>query len=68
MTINQVIKAVDGIKPHSFSNDVLTMWLNEIEGMAQTDVMLIGIEELTTYTYDINKDTVLLVHPPHDKV
>lgn len=68
MTINQVIQAVDGMKPHSFSEDVLTMWINELEGMVQTDIFLIAHQDIVTYTYDENKDSELLVKAPHSKI
>ena len=68
MTINEVITAVDNIKPHSFAPETLTMWINEIEGMVQTDVMLIAHQDIITYSYPENKDTALLVKPPHSKI
>ena len=68
MTINQVIQAVDGMKPHSFSEDVLTMWINELEGMVQTDIFLIAHQDIVTYTYEKNKDSELLVKAPHSKI
>ena len=40
MTVAQVIQAVDAVKPNAFSNEEKTRWLNEVEGMVQTEVLL----------------------------
>ena len=68
MTIEQVIKSAKGIKPNSFSNETITMWINEVEGMVQTDVMLLSLADVITYNYDEHKNTELLVKTPHDKI
>jgi hypothetical protein len=68
MTIKQTIDAVNDIKPHAFNNDTLTMWLNEVEGMVQTDVMLVSSFDVISYDYNNNKDTELLVKAPHSKI
>ena len=40
MTVSQVIQAVDEVKPNAFANEEKTRWLNEVEGMVQTEVLL----------------------------
>ena len=40
MTVSQVIQIVDDIKPNAFTNETKTAWLNEVEGMVQTEVFL----------------------------
>ena len=39
-TLSGVITQVDDIKPNAFSNDTKTAWLNECEGLVQTEVFL----------------------------
>lgn len=68
MTVAQVIQAVDEVKPNAFSNEEKTRWLNEVEGMVQTEVLLFASEEVITYSYEQDKDAELLVQPPHDKL
>ncbi len=68
MTVAQVIQAVDAVKPNAFSNEEKTRWLNEVEGMVQTEVLLFASEEVITYSYEQDKDAQLLVQPPHDKL
>lgn len=51
MTVGECIAFVDEIKPNSFSKRAKVMWLNEIEGMIQTDIMLIR-ENIRQYIAD----------------
>ena len=68
MKLSQVIQMVDDIKPNAFTNATKTGWLNECEGLVQTEVMLIAIEDIITYDYTEDANTELLVAPPHDKL
>ena len=67
-TLKSVIDMVDEIKPNAFSNEAKTQWLNECEGLVQTEVLLFASEEIITYHYDADKDKELLAQPPHDKI
>ncbi len=67
-TLKGVIELVDGIKPNAFSDAVKTQWLNECEGVIQTEVMLLDVAACISYSYERDKDAQLLVQPPHDKV
>lgn len=67
-TIQNVIDFVDEIKPNAFSNEVKTRWLNECEGLVQTEVFLFAPKEILVYRYEQHKNTPLLVDPPHDKL
>lgn len=66
--LKKVIDYVDEIKPNAFSNAAKTQWLNECEGLVQTEVLLRASEEILVYDYDRDKDKALLVQPPHDKL
>ncbi|MBR5329468.1 MAG: hypothetical protein IKV45_04600 [Firmicutes bacterium] len=52
MNIQQIINFADSIKPNAFSNEDKVMWLNEVEGVVQTDVLLRRPEEIVTYYYE----------------
>lgn len=67
-TLKSVIDYVDEIKPNAFSNEAKTKWLNECEGLVQTEVLLWASEEIITYQYGADKDKELLAQPPHDKI
>lgn len=67
-TLKSVIDMVDEIKPNAFSNEAKTQWLNECEGLVQTEVLLFASEEIIAYHYDADKEKELLAQPPHDKI
>ena len=68
MTLAGVIAMVDDMKPNAFSNDTKTQWVNEVESMVQTEVLLFASEQIITYTYAQDSTEELLVQPPHDKL
>nr|DAW52984.1 MAG TPA: hypothetical protein [Caudoviricetes sp.] len=68
MTIQEAITYANAVKPNAFDNDTLTRWLNEVEGMVQTQVLLLRTEAIITYTYEKDANTTMLVRPPHDKL
>lgn len=68
MTLSSIIQQVDDIKPNAFTNDTKTAWINEVEGLVQTEVMLLAIDDVIQYDYETDKNTVMLVKPPHDKI
>ena len=68
MTVQEAITYACAVKPNAFDNDTLTRWLNEVEGMVQTQVLLLRVEAVITYTYAQDADTTMLVRPPHDKL
>lgn len=68
MTVSEVIRFVDDVKPNAFSDEVKTLWLNECEGLVQTEVFLTAPADIIRYRFDEHRDTPLLVDPPHDKL
>lgn len=67
-TVTSVIRMVDEIKPNAFSDETKVKWLNEAEGLVQTEVFLFAPEEIIEYTWEKDQNTELLVAPPHDKL
>ena len=51
MTIRELMDFVDRVKPNAFSPAEKTVWLNEVEGMVQTDVMLFAQTSVLSYVY-----------------
>lgn len=68
MKIKDVIAYVDRVKPNDFDLAAKMIWLNEVEGLVQTEVFLWEDEDLITYHAETDTNTVLLVRPPHDKI
>lgn len=67
-TVGQIISMVDEIRPNAFSSAVKVAWLNEVEGRIQSEVLLMGPEEVKTYVWETDQNTQVLVHPPYDNL
>ena len=67
-TLGQVIRAADGLKPNSFTEEQKTAWMNTLEGRIQTDIWLRSFAEVTLYNAETDMDAELLVMPPHDDI
>lgn len=68
MKLNEVIRMVDDIKPNAFGDEAKTAWINECEGMVQTQIMLIAPADIIQYEYEKDAETELLAAPPHNKI
>lgn len=70
MKLKECIDRVDMVKPNAFSFDDKTAWLNEVEGMVQTEIRHIqpDAEAFIVYSYADHMFEKLLVEPPHDKI
>lgn len=70
MKLKDCINLVDESKPNAFSNDAKTGWLNEVEGMVQTEIRHVqpDSEDFVAYHYLEDMTKPLLVEPPHDKL
>jgi len=67
MIISDLLAYVDAVKPNSFDTPTKIIWLNEIEGMVQTDIMLVASADIIAYAAT-DTTVTLLVPPPHDKL
>lgn len=68
MTLNEVINMADELKPNAFSPTVKVGWLNDCEGLIQTDVFLLEPENTLRYTYERDGNAELLAVSPYDKL
>lgn len=68
MKVKEVIEFVDAIKPNAFSEAQKVKWLSDCEGMVQTRVFLFAPVEVISYSWPEDKETELLVEPPHHKL
>lgn len=66
MTLKEVIDRVDDFKPNAFAPAQKTAWINEIEGKAQSEVLLFAPPQIILYDWEKDQNTELLVAPPHD--
>ena len=67
MTVREVLDRVDELRPNAYSEKMKVAWLNECEGMVQTEVLLMAPEEMITYEPE-DDEKELLVQLPHDKL
>lgn len=68
MTIRELIDYVDEVRPNSFGSQTKTVWINEIEGAVQIEIMGIYPADVAQYDAEDDEDTVLLVKAPHAKL
>lgn len=66
--LGDIIARVDEIKPNAFSPEAKTEWLNECEGLVQTEVFLFAPVEIIRYRWPADRDKPLLAAAPHDKL
>lgn len=65
MKLRDAILALKKMRDVRVEDDLLYMWINELESRVQTEVMLADVLDVIRYTeeqYDAN----LLILPPHD--
>lgn len=68
MKIGDVIAYVDRIKPNPFDTADKLIWLNEVEGLVQSEVLYLAAADMVEYTPETDLETELLLRSPHDKV
>ena len=67
-TLQGVLELIDDIKPNAFSEEAKTAWVNEVEGLVQTEVFLLAVEDVVQYQWPADSGATLLAKPPHDKI
>jgi hypothetical protein len=71
MTIDKLIKLAKKLKPTPFDDEILLMWVNEIEGMVLSEVHLVTVTDIAPYELgeDGSLPTAELTAPmPYDKL
>lgn len=72
MKISELIAYVRGTNktsPNSaFPDELFCVWINEIEGMVQSEILLTSPADIITYPLPDNDDPELLVPAPHSKI
>ena len=67
MKISKVIRLADEFKPNTLSTELKLQFINECEGLVQSDVMERASEDIVVYD-ESNLEDELIVRPPHDKI
>lgn len=72
MKISELISYIRGVRPEApataLPDAVIYSFVNEIEGLVQTEVLLLSSADIITYAPSETEDPVLLVAAPHDKI
>ncbi len=72
MKVKELIAYARGVRPespsHAFSDEVICIWINEIEGMVQSEILLTSPADIITYAIPGDEETELLVPAPHSKL
>lgn len=63
MTIKEVFDFVDSMRPNGFTEAEKTIWLNEVEGKIQTEVMLLSPADVRKYVYSATYTTTGISFP-----
>lgn len=50
MKITELFEYIDEVKPNAFSDDVKLRWLSEVEGMIQSEILLLSPPDILVYT------------------
>lgn len=66
MTLSAAIEQVKALKPNAYSEEALTMWLNQLEAMVQSEVHGVDPNSIMTFRWGENGDDELTICKPYD--
>ena len=67
MKMGEAIRIARLQKDVRVPDEVLIQWVNQVEGIVQSDVLLVNTDDIMQYT-ERDMPCTLLVKPPHDKL
>lgn len=65
MKLREAINALKMLRDIRCEDELYYLWINELEGRVQTEIMLMDIMDVTQYDEE-GYDATLMVLPPHD--
>ena len=65
MKLREAINALKMMRDVRIEDELLYLWINELEGRVQTEIMLWDVLDIRQYSEE-QYDAVLLILPPHD--
>ena len=68
MTLKEIIDYVDLLRPNDFPPETKTIWLNEVESMIQSEILLFAPADIVSYDYAADSNCELLIGKPYEKV
>ena len=67
MTIEKVLRLADELAPNALSDELKLQYINEVEGIVQSEVMRLSPADILVYT-EADMERELLIKPPYDRV
>ena len=67
MKISKIIALADELKPNSLSDEIKVQYVNECEGLIQSEIALLPASDMITHSAD-DYDAETLIRAPHDKI
>lgn len=67
MTIEKAIRLADELAPNALSDELKLQYINEVEGIIQSEIMRLSPTDIIVYT-EADMTRELLVKPPYDRV
>ena len=61
MTVKEMIEYTDRLKPNSFNFEVKLSWINQVEGMLQSEILNVPLDKIKVLSNA--SDTLLIPHP-----
>jgi hypothetical protein len=68
MKIRALLDYINAVTPHAFPEKMLMMWLNEVEGRVQLDILLASPADVKIYALPADENTELLLPFSHGAV
>ena len=65
MTVKEIIEYTDKLKPNSFDAETKLVWINQVEGMVQSEINKTPLEQIKML---ISEDDTLTVKHPYSQV
>ncbi len=66
MTLSEAIEQVKTLKPNAYSEEALTVWLNQLEAMVQSEVHGVDPENIVSFNWGSDGDSLLTICKPDD--
>lgn len=66
MTLSEAIEQVKTLKPNAYSEEALTVWLNQLEAMVQSEVHGVDPASIRVFQWGLDGDSELTICKPYD--
>lgn len=66
MTLSEAIEQVKTLKPNAYSEEALTVWLNQLESLVQSEVHGVSPENIKVFQWGEGGDELLTICKPYD--